>query len=754
MISKMNPLPSKGEIESRLGITEEVQILLKERVHFNFSNLTDIKSLLYETDGQVYDHTEFQQIVRNQQIAEEIVKQESGYELYPLFSELAGRLHSLPEIVEKYEKIYNEDGEIRDNASPVLYSIRKRQKQVRRNIMGVLQKKLEDLTKQSYLQDSVVTQRDGRFVVPLKRSSAPYVNGILHGESGSGNSVYMEPAEVVSLNNEVHLLEDDEHREIYRIVREFTNAISAVKLELQKNTEVLSEIDGLYAVALWARHTESKKPQILDKPIVNLTRAKHPLLIETLESADRVIPFNLELGRDFGILVISGPNTGGKTVTLKTVGLLVIMALSGLPIPAEVDSKIGMFDAIYADIGDNQSLENSLSTFSSHIARLKEMLESEEERVLVLADEIGSATDPEQGSALAQVVLENLSRRSFLGIVTTHYTALKVFAENDAHCMNAAMQFDPDKHEPTYQIKLGLPGNSFAIEVAARLGMKGEIIDRARELAGRQNVELTNLLHKMSEEKKELSRQVYQYELKNSLLRQKIDEVQRKIDKLNKDAKEIKKQSSREAREFLSSLQKELNGEIDQIRKNDRESRKQRYEEELKKVVRLNNELDTEIYEDEYDGRRELSDVNIGQRVFVRDIESEGLVVEIRKNRIKVDLDGMVYTTRISNLFSVTEKKQKKIESGSSSVPSPRANFELKLLGYRYEEAMPLVERLIDEALLSGLNYVRIVHGKGTGALRQKIRNSLRRNKHVSEFFSPAPEAGGDGVTVCKLKAE
>ena len=750
---KLHPLQNKESIEKRLRLSEEVQLLLKEKVHFNFMNLTDLSLLLFENNGQVYDYEEFRQIVRNQKVAEQIIRDEDRYELFPLFFDIANKLVTLSDIVERFDKIYSEDGDIKDNASSTLYSIRKRQKQVRKNIMGVLQKKMGDYSENSYLQDEVVTQRDGRFVVPLKRSAAGFVNGIVHGQSGSGNSVYMEPVEVVSLNNDVHLLEDEEHREIYNIVREFSTQISDVKHELFSNTEILAKLDHYYAVAIWSNRTGAAIPKIVNEPIVNLLKARHPLLIETLGSVEQVIPFDLELGKDFGILVISGPNTGGKTITLKTVGLLVLMAMSGLPISAEEDSQIGMFDAIYADIGDNQSLENSLSTFSSHIANLKEMLESTEKRVLVLIDEIGSATDPEQGSALGQVVMETLSRKEVVGVVTTHYTALKVFAERDERCVNAAMQFDAENHVPTYQFELGLPGNSFAIEVASRLGMSDEVIERARELAGRQNVELTDLIKKMSIEKKELSRQVYHYELKNSLMRQKVDEVQRKIDKLDKEAKQIKKQSSRDAREYLSSLQKELTSEIDNIRKDQRDQRKQQFEEELRKVVKLNNELDIEQMTYGLEDRREIKDVNIGQQVYLRDIDSEGIVVEISRNKIKVDLDGMYYTTKLKNLF--TAKNVEKVEViNTSHVPSPRAQFELKLLGYRYEEAMPEVEHLIDEAVLSGLNYVRIVHGKGTGALRQKIRGYLRKNKQVIEFFSPAPEAGGDGVTVCKLKTE
>ncbi len=749
----IEPLEDKSEIEYRLGIVEEAQLLQKEKVYYNYSQVTDLDRLLFENDGQVYDYEELRQIMGNLSTGERIIRDKTRYELYLGFTAIASELVSEADILERYARIFEEDGAIRDNASPHLYSIRKRQKQVRRNIVNVLQTKLGEYAEHSYLHDDVVTQREGRFVVPVKKSASGYVNGIIHGESGSHNSVYLEPAEVVGLNNEVHILEDEERQEIYRILREIANEIIKERQNIHHNTEILAKLDFYSAAALWSNRLQAKKPRITKEAKISLVKARHPLLIESFSSVDRVIPFDLELGNDFAILVISGPNTGGKTITLKTVGLLVLMALSGLPVPASEESQIGMFEAVYADIGDNQSLENSLSTFSSHIANLKEMLESKEDKVLILVDEIGSATDPEQGSALAQVVLEHLSRQGVTGVVTTHYTALKVFAEKDERCVNAAMQFDPENHVPTFQFKIGLPGNSFAIEVASRLGMSGEIIDRARELAGRQNVELTDLIRKLSEEKKRLSREIYQNELSNTLLQQKVDEHQRQIDRLNQDTKQIKKLSTLEAKEYLTTLQKELNTEIDNIRKDDRRQRRQNYEEELKKVVKLSNELDDRELDIRHQGKHQLQDAEIGQRVWLEDLDAEGVIVEISRTGIKVDLDGMYYTTNIKNLYQ-TEYEDPEILDRGVRIPAPKAKFELMLLGYRYEEAMPEVEKLIDEAVLSGLNYVRIVHGKGTGALRSKIRNYLRKNKHVAEFFTPAPEAGGDGVTVCKLNME
>ena len=428
------------------------------------------------------------------------------------------------------------------------------------------------------------------------------------------------------------------------------------------------------------------------------------------------------------------------------------MALSGLPIPAAASSCIGIFSKIFADIGDYQSLENALSTFSSHIKNIEGMVKTGSKDTLVLIDEIGAATDPEQGSALAQAILERLAEKEVLGVITTHYTALKVFAEQHRNCVNAAMQFDPEKHIPTYKFKLGLPGNSFAIEVASRLGLEENLIERAKELTGNQNVELTDLLKKMTEEKLELSRQNYQFELKTALLNRKIEEHQQKISHLENETKEIKKRSIREARDFLTSLQKELNREIDNIKKADKEKRKILLENSFKKITKMNMDLartENEFFEEK---RIPLKTPKTGQTVWVKDVEMEGDIIEISENNIKVDMNGIFLTTTKDKLFKITSRKSKTAQPKKVALPTRETKFELKLLGYRFEEALPEIEVFLDKAVMNDLPFVRIVHGKGTGALRSKIRQYLKKNKKVLDFYSPPPQAGGDGVTVVKLE--
>jgi len=696
---------------------------------------------------------EFQKINYNISVANQVIKHTEELEDYPEYLRFISKIIEHIELESRFHQIFESDGEVKDTASKALAAIRRKKKQVRKNLVSTINKKVESLSSSNFLHDSIVTQRDGRYVIPVKEGASSFVQGIVHGRSASKSSIYMEPQEIVGLNNDLEMVSSEEKREIFKIFQNFTEKIYDNKETLLKQVDHLQKLDFLFASAKLANKLKAEKPVLTQKHRIKLKNARHPLLIFTYNKFEDVIPFDLELGYDYNLLIVSGPNTGGKTVTLKTVGLLTLMARSGLPIPADPHSEIGAFNSVFADIGDSQSLENALSTFSSHISNIKEMTDNSASRMLVLIDEIGAATDPEQGSALAQAILENLAEKNAVGVISTHYTSLKVFAEKHEKCINAAMQFDPDKHKPTYQFKLGLPGNSFAIEVASKLGLQEELIDRAKELTGKQNVELTELIKKMSEEKKSLSRQLYQYELKTALLNKKINERQDQIEALEKQKKEIKRKSLRDAREYLTTMQKELNMEIKGIKRAEKKEKKTKLERSFKKVSQLNRELSEEEQKLSEVSHEHVNNPKVGMKVWVKEMEMEAEITEISDKNIKVDMDGIILSTTIERLYQIKPKKEKKHTNKKNiSVPKKEAKLELKILGYRFDEALPLIENFIDNALVNGLLMLRIVHGKGTGALRAKVRQYLRSNKSVEEFFSPPPEAGGSGVTVVKIK--
>jgi DNA mismatch repair protein MutS2 len=430
------------------------------------------------------------------------------------------------------------------------------------------------------------------------------------------------------------------------------------------------------------------------------------------------------------------------------------MANSALPIPADSSSKIGCFNKIYADIGDNQSIESYLSSFSAHIKNISEMLENGDENTLVLIDEIGSATDPEQGSALAQAVLEKLVENHVVGVITTHYTALKIFAEQSEFCVNASMQFDANHHQPTYQFQFGIPGHSFAIEIAKRLGIDENVINRAQNLAGNQSVELTELLHKMTEEKKKLGQASYELNLKSKLFEQRTRELEKKTDELEENKKKVLREALQETKDQFMHIQKKLNNEIDEIKKLNKEERKQKLEENLSKVINLQEEIYKKS--ENLSGRKipaGSGKIEVGSLVWVKKVESVATVTELSKDTAKVDLNGIFFSVPLKNLIlqQAKQENQEVFVSNKNAGDPPSAKMELKLLGLTFDEAMPLIDEFIDNALVNRINRIRIVHGKGTGVLRNKVRSYLKKHRQVKDFFAPPPEMGGDGVTVVCL---
>ncbi len=762
LAKNLHPLTSKAEIEKRLSLTYEIQELLRKGFSIDFHQISDLNELLYNMIYQTFSFQEFDKIIGSVRTSNRICRMDGAdedldeFEEYKYFKRLKNRLLPFMEIEIKFNKIFSSDGDILDSASTTLKEIRNKRRRTKKSIQKTLNEKLLDPNLDSIIVDKIITERDERYVIPVRDGSANIFQGIQHGKSSSKSTIFIEPKEVVGLNNDLNSLKSEEKEEIFRIMKGFTEEIREVKTEISANTKILQKLDFYFGIANFCNYLQALPPIIVTKPQLNLINARHPLLIHSFGDIKKVIPFELELGINYRILVLSGPNTGGKTVTLKAVGLLTLMALSGIPIPADSSSEIGIFKNFFADIGDSQSLEDALSTFSAHVKRISEMLQNGDGKTLVLIDEIGSATDPEQGSALAQAFLEVLERKKVVGVVTTHYTSIKVFAEDTDSCINAAMHFDPEQHTPTYQFKLGLPGNSFAIEVASHLGLDSDIIVRAKELAGNQNVELTELIRKMSAEKKSLARETYQLMLKTRLFNLKTEEYAKKIKEIEENKKEIRKKSLKEAKDFLTHLQKELYNEVSSIKDGDRKKRKEKMNQMLSKVNEITHQYDSEEKELNPVIREHLKKPEIGKKVWVESFEDFGEIIEIGKKDIKVNINGFFFTTKISALFEANTKSNNSnsvtftnFESPQKSVISEkRIRTELKILGYTFDEALPEVKTFIDDALYAGLNKIRIVHGKGTGILRSKIRKYLRSNKKVISFHTPPPEAGGDGVTI------
>lgn len=755
----ISSLSSREEIEYSLDIITECQEIVTKGYLFDFQRVFELNEILYHFEYRAYSFEEFSSIFFTVEKAIEvkavIAKEEDFFEFCPKFLDECRRMYSLPEIVKRYGQIFSPEGKVLDTASEQLKQIRNRKSALRKSILNSLDRKLNERGLENIVQDKIITQREGRYVIPLKDGGISAVPGIVHGYSGSKATIFVEPSDVIDQNNSLHRLQREEEEEIQRIFEDFTASIRNVRDEIGQNNEILSSLDYYFAAACLSNSLGAVRPKLSESCRLHLVNARHPLLINNYGSIKDVIPFDLELGKKEKLLVLSGPNTGGKTITLKAVGLAVLMTLAGLPISAGPESEVGLFDNVYTDINDEQSIENSLSTFSSHIGKIKKMLESGDQRSLVLIDEIGSATDPEQGSALAQAIMEELLKIGVLGVITTHYTPLKIFAEKSDKCLNAAMQFDPDKHEPTYFFKIGLPGNSFALEIAARLGVRQDIMARAKELAGKKNVELTNLIKAVTVEKKELNELKQRAEQKERRLEARLSRYSRLIEDIEKEKKQIRQDAIKDAGERFAVIQKELNRELEALEKTERSERKKNTKKMLKNISSIQQNLNKENQALKAEELVPVEEVRAGDTVWVQEFSDTGRVVSIDKGQVTVDINNIFFTTKKDKLFRMEKRaasnSRAKDYSRQTKLSDRSVKTELKLLGKTYEEAFPLVEKFLDDGYAAGLTSLRIVHGKGTGVLRSKIRNYLKQLRYVSEFYSPPEEMGGYGVTVVKL---
>ncbi|MDD2506408.1 MAG: endonuclease MutS2 [Candidatus Cloacimonetes bacterium] len=756
-IRELKPLTDINAMCASQNLIAAFQNALEQGITFDFFDLCDISFLFEDSSTGIFDYEELKLICQNSSLATVLGESNSAFDELPLAQKIVKRVVPLPQIRQAFDRIFDPEGDILDSASTELGRIRRSISSLRSRVQRTMQNMLTEPRMEGFLQEKFVTQRDDRFVIPVKESAASFVPGIVQSHSAKGATVFIEPAEIVPLNNELQLLKDEEKREIYRILSEYSTSIRVHKRELLNNQKHLARLDFLYAAARVANSIKARVPQMREDPVLRLQSARHPLLIlkkiaeEGTNGFHKVIPFNLNLGESYNMLVLSGPNTGGKTVLMKAVGLITLMAMTGLPVPVDEESEIGCFTEVLADIGDDQSIENALSTFSSHLDKIGSMLKSAKTSSLILIDEIGAATDPQQGSALAQAILEQLTEKGVKGIVTTHYTALKVFAESHPHCVNAAMQFDMRSLIPTYHLNIGIPGDSFAIEVAASLGIDPSLIDRARELAGSQNLEFSNLIKTLQDQKKDLAKSIYQYELKTRNIQNRLNELDDKEREWQTELKARRLKHIKELQTELIGFQKLYNRELNELKALDKEERRKLSERKLHDISIQNDELNRELKRSNSEGRIKADNPKVGDRVWLADFEAEAQILSINGKEATVDMNGIGFKTRLSNLYRSTQTATEPAVPLTSSKVNAKVQTELKLLGLTFDEAMPLIDEFLDNAALTGFSTLRIVHGKGTGALRTKVREYLSRKKNVKSIETPPMFEGGSGVTVVKI---
>jgi DNA mismatch repair protein MutS2 len=759
LIDGLRPTSDLDEARGRLAETSEARALLAASPGTTIGGARDIRDTAEAAArGIVLTPPDFLDIKSTLVSARTMRRTfEDAENTYPNLFALAAQLPGELGLVDAITKTISERGQVLDSASEKLANIRRDLTVVHDRLLDKMNKLVNSKSIAPHLQEAIVTQRDGRYVLPIKAEARARVKSVVHDKSSSGATLFVEPLGVVDLNNqwrELQLAERDEER---RILAELSAAIGEQKEALFLTVEILTKLDLAFACAKYAVDLRAVEPVLVEfKPVkkhaphpgvtLKLWQARHPLLDQ-----ETVVPIDVELHPENYVLVITGPNTGGKTVTLKTVGLLALMAQSGLHVPAQSGSEISLFKDIYADIGDEQSIEQSLSTFSGHVTNIIRILERAGQGSLVIVDELGAGTDPQEGAALARAILHYLVERGVTTLVATHYPELKTYAHATKGVVNASVEFDLETLRPTYHLTIGLPGRSNALHIAQRLGLQEEVVEAARGTIDPSELKADDLLE-------EIRRQ-----------RDVAQQAREQAEKAAKEAGEIRKELAErlegiedERIQILDEARAESQAEVEALRKEVEKahralSRARQPLEKIKKVEEQVSELQAEVQEpaERQQVPESLPDrpLRLGDRVRVRTLDQSGIVSALAEEEVEVQIGMLRVRARLGELEWLAHEAEREPDverAGNGGAPLRVASpgGELSLRGLRVDEALDRLDRYIDNAFLAGLPYVRIIHGKGTGKLREAVRKELASHPEVERYETAQPNEGGDGVTV------
>jgi DNA mismatch repair protein MutS2 len=786
-LDAMQPSADRAHVETLLTRTAELQQALRADDPIPLSPLPDVRDALRRAGPKGAS-------VEGEDLAEigavlATARRMHGYfkarrDRYPEVAALALGIAPQKDLEDHIGRTVDERGNVRDDASQELRRISRtlaeRQSRLRRTLLDALRK----ASSQGYATEEQPTIRNGRAVIPIRAEAKRKVQGFVHDVSGTGQTVYIEPAAVLDLNNEVRELELERNREIRRILQEVTSHVRSRLPDLRANLGILGRIDALQARARLSNELDALVPELNDEGRIRIVRGRNPVLLlhfrrearsDEAEEPRTVVPLDLELSDEQRTLVITGPNAGGKSVSMKTVGVFALMASCGLPVPAAPGTSFALFEQLFVDIGDQQSIEQDLSTFTSHLKNLRRMLADADDRALVLIDEAGTGTDPAEGGALAQSVLETLTARGVRTVATTHHGTLKAFAHDTDGVVNGSMQFDQATLSPTYRFREGIPGSSYAFEIADRVGLDTHVLDRARELVGKGKTALEELIATFEErtqaleaELKEAREEVRKaeharrsFEGRNEALRKKKDEIvgqaleeaerivgeaNARVERTIREIKEAQaaKEETREAREKLEGFKSQV------------ERKQQQTERRRQHKVRRQPKPRPETV------KVEGGPISVGDQVRIDDGQATGEVLELDGKEALVALGQMKVRAKLKRLTKVGGKRKQRVEvrsessggrsKGRTAMPALDAQRRVDLRGQRVEEAIPEVMRLVDGATMAGLEVVEVLHGTGTGALRSAVREYLATRSEVRSFDDAPWEEGGPGVTVVSLR--
>ncbi|MFC2293998.1 MAG: endonuclease MutS2, partial [Leptotrichia hongkongensis] len=642
----------------------------------------------------------------------------------------------------------NDEGVLKDEASIGLRDVRRQKQNINANIKEKFDELISNKSTQNAIQERIITQRNDRYVIAVKTDFKGLIKGIEHDRSATGSTVYIEPLNIVSLNNKLREYEAREREEIRKILLRITELVKTKKEEILEIKEILERLDFIDAKTTYSVNKKCIVPKIINKEYLKLVEARHPLIDE-----NTVVPINFELGNPENIMLITGPNTGGKTVTLKVAGLLTIMALSGIPIPANEKTEIGYFHNVLADIGDEQSLEQNLSSFSGHVSKIKDIIENANSKSLVLMDELGSGTDPMEGAAFAMAIIDYLNKKHVTSIITTHYSEVKAYAFNTTGIKSASMEFDVETLSPTYKLLEGIPGESNALIIARKYGISEEVIENAKSYISEDNQRVEEMLKSIKEKNDELETMQAQLEATRTELDKQKSIYEQNMIKLENEKNEIIKRAYEEADNYLKNMQAKAKNLIDKI--NSEESKK----EDAKNAQRSLNMLRESFITDKKKNVKEKKvvtqnvDFAVGEEVLVKTMNQNGKILKIMpNNRIQVQTGILKLVVSTDDIVKIQKKKTNKFKNFASLKRTSQVRGEIDLRGMNADEAIAELETYMDRAMLTGYHEIYIIHGKGTMVLRKKIHEYLRTSKYVTEFKDANQNEGGIGCTVATLK--
>lgn len=751
----INLLPSSNYkiIEESLNETAEALLITTVSDNIPLGGIRDLKIILKKANiGAMLEANEFLNIAGTLSAAKKIKKFFKELDLEAtLLKTWAAKIEVLTQLEQQIENSIDEHGNLLDSASVELGKLRREIRTSQLKIKEKLDAILRSSEYQKYFQDSLVTLRGDRYVIPIKQEYRQFFPGIVHDQSSSGATLFIEPISIIDLNNTVKELMANEKHEIERILKALAVQVLKYEQQIRLDMEILGHFDFVFAKAKFALEFQASRPEINNAGLVELKQARHPLI-----PPEKVVPIDILLGKDFSTLLITGPNTGGKTVTLKTLGLFVLMAQAGLFIPAQAGSKLPVYNNVFADIGDEQSIEQSLSTFSSHMTKLIRILDVIKTGDLFLVDEIGSGTDPQEGAALAMAILDVVQEAGIATVATTHYSELKSYAYNRCGVENASVEFDINSLRPTYKLLIGIPGSSNAFSISTKLGLSTKIIDKANEFLSKEHLQFEYVLAEMEKQKlmyAELNEDLAKREAEIVVLEQRLknekeninDRKNRIITKAEEEKANIIRKTKREVEQIIS----ELKEQFDDHGMKERQRAIEAARKELKEKTKI-------ITPEEYKSMPalEIDKVKIGDSVFVTTLNAKATVREIKGKSILVEL-GLMKTMVSSDVCRKTSTDNKSVITKPKKISLNKIQEvqpSIDIRGVNVQEGEDILNKYLDDVILCGLTRILVIHGKGTGALKKGIRNFLQNHSCVEKIEIPELNEGGDGATVVFMK--